>query len=126
MAQPQIFAESIDRERRADELWEADHQELEVAQILYPLEVDDVVVGEVLQGRAAAFHERMVGGHGQNAAAGEYGGPDGEVGFGDGQPQHVRVVLSAAQRGEGVGAVDLAELYVAAGVAGAELVDKRP
>jgi hypothetical protein len=47
-------------------------------------DVHHVVVGEVLQGRDAALGER--------------------------QPQHVRVVLPRAQRGERVEAVDLAEL----------------
>ncbi len=36
----------------------------------------------------------------------------------------MRVVLSGAQRGERVAAVDLAELHIAAGVAGAERLDE--
>jgi hypothetical protein len=39
-----------------------------------------------------------------------------------GQPEHVRVVLSGAQGGERVAAVDLAEPDIAAGVAGAQCV----
>jgi hypothetical protein len=87
-------------------------------------EVDDVVVGEVLQGRRAALGERVVCRHGQHTASGEHGGADGEVGLGNGQPQHVHVAVSGAQSGERVAAVDFVELDVDAGVAGSERVDE--
>jgi len=70
VADLEVFAQAVDRQRRSDEFGKATHQEFEVPQVLDPLERRDVVAyeaGPILARTAAGFDEAPQKGLGKTA-----------------------------------------------------------
>jgi hypothetical protein len=43
---PEVLAKSVDRERRAHKIGQSEHQQLEVAEVLHPLEAGELFSNE--------------------------------------------------------------------------------